>query len=289
MEQRRLPRLHSRALVGRPGRRPASPPWPRPPRRGSPSMRPRAWQRDRFADHVWVEHREKRVEVTAARGGKEGVDDFSLAGEIGVGNRGRSVPPPAPCTRRRARLASCRAAVGVRPTIGAISSKGTANMSCSTNASRSAGASVSRTTSRARPTESASIASCSGSVPASRLAIGSGMRVQGFLVSRLARAQHVEAHPGDDRRQPSTQILDATRAGATEAEPGFLNGVVRLAQRAEHPVGDRPEVGPVCLELLSQAVVFVHRSHSSVAFRHSSDERNPADVTAGFNTTRTIS
>jgi hypothetical protein len=39
-------------------------------------------------DHVWVEHRHKRVEVAAARGGEEGVDDFSLAGQICVGNRG---------------------------------------------------------------------------------------------------------------------------------------------------------------------------------------------------------
>ena len=43
-------------------------------------------------------------------------------------------------TRRRARLASWRVASGERSTIGAISSNGTANMSCSTNASRSAGA-----------------------------------------------------------------------------------------------------------------------------------------------------
>ncbi len=46
--------------------------------------------------------------------------------------------------------------------MGAISSNGTANMSCRTNASRSAGVSVSSTTSRARPTESARTASCSG-------------------------------------------------------------------------------------------------------------------------------
>jgi hypothetical protein len=31
-----------------------------------------------------VEHRDERVEVAAARGSEEGVDDFSLAGEIGV-------------------------------------------------------------------------------------------------------------------------------------------------------------------------------------------------------------
>ena len=45
----------------------------------------------------------------------------------------------APWTRRRARLASWRAASGVRSMISAISSNGTANMSWRTKASRSAG------------------------------------------------------------------------------------------------------------------------------------------------------
>ena len=80
----------------------------------------------------------------------------------------------APRTRRRARLASCLAVAGVRPTMGAISSKGRSNMSCRTNASRSAGASVSSTTCSARPTESASSASSSGFVPSARLMTGSG-------------------------------------------------------------------------------------------------------------------
>jgi hypothetical protein len=48
---------------------------------------------------VWVEHREKRVEVTGARGSEEGVDKFALAGEIGVGHRRRS-PHPAACAAR---------------------------------------------------------------------------------------------------------------------------------------------------------------------------------------------
>jgi hypothetical protein len=74
-------------------------------------------------------------------------------------------------TRLRARLANCLAASGVRSTIGAISSNGRSNTSCSTNATRSAGESVSRTTSNAIPTESASNASCSGSLLVS--AIGS--------------------------------------------------------------------------------------------------------------------
>ena len=63
-------------------------------------------------------------------------------------------------TRRRARLASCLAVSGVRPTTGAISSKGTSNTSCSTNATRSAGVSFSSTTNNARPTESATSSAC---------------------------------------------------------------------------------------------------------------------------------
>ena len=67
-----------------------------------------------------------------------------------------------PCTRRRARLAICRVALGERSNMAARSSNGTANMSCSTKASRSTGVSVSSTTNIARPTESASSASPSG-------------------------------------------------------------------------------------------------------------------------------
>ena len=107
---------------------------------------------------IWVEYREKAFEVTGAQGSEEGVDHTSLLGKFGIGNRGGSL-------HAAARLASCRVAVGERPRMLAISSKGTANMSCSTKASRSAGVSLSSITSSARPTESANSASCSGSVP----------------------------------------------------------------------------------------------------------------------------
>jgi hypothetical protein len=55
---------------------------------------------------IWVEHRKKRGEVTAAGGSQEGFDNFALAGEIGVRDRG------CPRTWRRARLASYLAAAG---------------------------------------------------------------------------------------------------------------------------------------------------------------------------------
>lgn len=69
----------------------------------------------------------------------------------------------APCTRRRARLASCLAAAGVRPTRGPIWPNSTSNRSCQTSTSCSSGVRASRTTSRASPTESASSACSSGS------------------------------------------------------------------------------------------------------------------------------
>jgi len=73
------------------------------------------------SDHeIRGEHREKTFEVTAAQSREEGVNNSALAAEIGAGNR----PRPLHAT---ARAASCLAAAGERPTIGAISSKGTAN------------------------------------------------------------------------------------------------------------------------------------------------------------------
>lgn len=54
---------------------------------------------------VWVEKREQRVEVAAARGGEERVDDFSLPGEIGVGNWDRSLHPAAGAAGERTMLA----------------------------------------------------------------------------------------------------------------------------------------------------------------------------------------
>jgi AhpD family alkylhydroperoxidase len=73
-------------------------------------------------------------------------------------------------------LACRRAASGERSVIAAISSKGTANMSCRTKATRSAGASVSSTSS-ASPTESAISASYSGSVPSTGLPATTAMLV----------------------------------------------------------------------------------------------------------------
>ena len=106
-------------------------------------------------------------------------------------------------------------------------------------------------------------------------------RVRGerLLAPRLARPQHVEAHARDDRGQPSAKVVDARGIGAAESQPRFLNGVVHLAQRAEHPVSHGAQVGSVLFESLGQIIAFVHRSHFLVAFRHSTDGRTVNNVT----------
>ncbi len=97
----------------------------------------------------------ERSSGVARRVGPDGIRASTAAGPpVTVAGRGRVPPlPGGSCARHAgARLARFLAATGVRPTIGAISSNGTANKSCSTKAIRSAGASRSSTTSiRGRP------------------------------------------------------------------------------------------------------------------------------------------
>ena len=80
-----------------------------------------------------------------------------------------------------------------------------------------------------------------------------------FLASGGAGPQHVERHPGDDRRQPPIEVLDGARVGPVEPDPCFLHGVVCLAGRPEHPVRHRPQMGTPGLEPVHQPVVFRHR------------------------------
>src|SRR5918999_5980254 len=84
------------------------------------------------------------------------------------------------------------------------------------------------------------------------------MHVEELLTPRLARAQHVETQACDDCRQPSRKVLDAAGVGAAEPEPGFLDGVLRLTQRAQHPVGHRLQMGPVLLETFRQPAAVIH-------------------------------
>ena len=82
--------------------------------------------------------------------------------------------------------------------------------------------------------------------------------VERLLAPRPARAEHVQRDAGDDRRQPGAEVLDVARVGAAEPEPGVLDGVVGLAERAEHPVGDRAQTRSLILELPGEPFVLIH-------------------------------
>ena len=53
---------------------------------------------------------------------------------------------------------------------------------------------------------------------------------------------------------------DRLRIRAAQPQPGFLDGVLGVAHRAEHAVGDRPQARAVALELVRDQLVLVcHR------------------------------
>lgn len=58
--------------------------------------------------------------------------------------------------------------------------------------------------------------------------------------------------------QPTLEVSDPFDVGSREPYPCFLDGVVGVADRAEHPVAHGPESGPMLLESAGQIFVVVH-------------------------------
>jgi hypothetical protein len=129
--------------------------------------------------------------------------------------------------------------------------------------------SVSRTTSSARPTESASSASCSGSVPSARSTTGSGTCGPSGSSRRLARARNMLSET-----RATTVVSQAPRFSTALASVrlrrihAYLDGVVCLAERAQHPVSHRSQTAALLLEPLRQPLALIHRSRSSLASGH---------------------
>ena len=187
----------------------------------------------------------------------------------------------APRTRRRARLASCRAAVGR-----AVDDLGDLVERHAEHVVQHEGEPLGRRQ-RLEHDEQRE----ADRVGEQRLLLGVGLVVDAHdrlgqpaadvvLAPRAPRAQHVEAHAPDDRREPAAEVRHGRRVGAAQAQPRLLHRVLGLADRAEHPVGDRPQVRPVRLELLRPASSRSSTSHPSVGIRHRIDESDAADVTA---------
>ena len=81
------------------------------------------------------------------------------------------------------------------------------------------------------------------------------------LRPRAPGAQHVQAHPSDDRREPGLHVLDALGILVADPNPGFLQGVVGLGERPEHPVGDGAQARPVLVETVGQPLALIMSAH----------------------------
>jgi hypothetical protein len=86
------------------------------------------------------------------------------------------------------------------------------------------------------------------------------MDVQRILAAQLPRAEHVQADARGHGRQPAAQILDVAHVGAAQPEPRFLDRIVGVGHRPQHPIGDRPQVLAVRFEMFDQPVRLVHDS-----------------------------
>jgi hypothetical protein len=107
-------------------------------------------------------------------------------------------------------------------------------------------------------------ASCSGSMPSARLEISPGECALEGPSSLERRERSMSRHT-----TPTTVVSHPPRFSmrlvsvADQAEPGFLEGVLGLADAAEHPIGHRPQVGVVSVESVCRPFVFFRLCHNS--------------------------
>lgn len=79
-----------------------------------------------------------------------------------------------------------------------------------------------------------------------------------FLPALSARTEDVQTDPCRHGGQPAAEVLDAGGRRSREAEPRLLDGVIRLADVTQHPVGQRSQARAVRLEPLHQPVWLIH-------------------------------
>src|SRR5829696_9722523 len=60
----------------------------------------------------------------------------------------------------------------------------------------------------------------------------------------------------------AAEVVDLACAQATDAQPRVLHRLIRLRERPHHPVGHRPQTGPVLLETFGEPRVLVHPTRS---------------------------
>ena len=84
------------------------------------------------------------------------------------------------------------------------------------------------------------------------------MHAGGVLGPRLPRLQGVQTHACHDGREPPAEVFDPIGSRAADAQPRILNGFIGFREGAQHPIGHRPEVRAMFLEVFDEPVAFVH-------------------------------
>ena len=192
-------------------------------------------------DDVGVEHGDQCVEVTTASCQEEGIDHRTLTGEVGIWDLG--APYPTPCPAREL-PGGCR---------GSIDHGGDLLEWQIEHVMQNEGQPLSGSQGIEYDQERQA-----DRVGKECLALWSKFShraddriretyLEGILAPDLACSEHVQTDAGDDRRQPSTKVLDVVRLGPTDSNPGVLDSVVSLGERAQHPIGDGSKLRPVLL------------------------------------------
>jgi hypothetical protein len=84
------------------------------------------------------------------------------------------------------------------------------------------------------------------------------MYAGGLFGARLPRLQCVQTYACHDGREPPAEVFDPICSRAADAQPGILNSFIGFGDRAQHPIGHRPEMRAMCLEVFDKPVRFVH-------------------------------
>jgi hypothetical protein len=106
-------------------------------------------------------------------------------------------------------------------------------------------------------------------VPSARSTTGSGTCGPSGSSRRLARARNMLSET-----RATTVVSQAPRFSTALASVrlrrihAYLDGVVCLAERAQHPVSHRSQTAALLLEPLRQPLALIHRSRSSLASGH---------------------
>ena len=212
-------------------------------------------------DHdVGIEDAQERLEVAGLGRGDEGIDDLPLAGERHVRGRRAGAPDATSCTTRELAGRGRRPIDDRRDLIERQAERVVEDERQPLGGREPVEDDEHRKTDRIREQRQV-LGVAHGGRRAALDARDDRVRdldTDEVLSAGGACPQPVEAQTRDDRRQPAAEVLDRGTVGSTRPEPGVLDRVLGLGQRAEHAIRHRPQMRAMVLESSGQPVRVGH-------------------------------